>query len=164
MKHAPPMSITVPAPKTSAVDTWKHAWPALRQQLPQFQHHYDGGGKQKRVGSLDEDVVFMALVIDIAKKQLTKEVVHHRRQRQPKAAKFSSSIVMKAADVSFHVLIVFNPYLFVICRSENASPSTLQTVPDKFHTALGPRPASTTRLHLRLPSRLHLRLQMQLRL
>jgi hypothetical protein len=106
MKHAPPMSITVPAPKTSAVDTWKHAWPALRLQLPQFQHHYHGGGKQKRVGSLDEDVVFMALVIDTAKKQLTKEVVHHRRQRQPKAAKISSSIVMKAADVSFHFLFV----------------------------------------------------------
>ena len=132
MALAPPISLTMPsaAPETSA-DTWKFAWPALRHQLPQFQHHYNGAGKLHRVGSLDEDDAFMAMINGTAKKQLIKEVVHHRRPGQPKAPKISSFIIQEAPDVSYLVIFFYNPHLCVICRSECALPSTLRTVRSK---------------------------------
>ena len=129
MALAPPLSLMMPsaAPKPSA-DTWKIEWRVLKLQLPQFQHHYNGAGKLHSVGSLDEDAVFMAMVNGTAKKQFIKEVVHHRRQRQPKAPKTSSFIIQTAPDVSYLVICFDNPHRCVICRSESALRGTLRTV------------------------------------
>ena len=105
MTLAPPLSLTMPEP---SADTWQIEWQVLKLKLTQFQHHYNGAGKLHSVGSLDEDAVFMAMVNGTAKKQFIKEVVHHRRQRQPKAPKISSFIIQEAPDVNY-LVIVFSP-------------------------------------------------------
>lgn len=138
MDLAPPMSLTVvpgadstceyaPAPNSvkakiacdGATDTWKFEWLELKLKLRQFLHHFDSAGKLHRIGSLDDDNVFMKLVNDTAKKELVKEVVCRREKHARKYRKASTFKVQMAADVRMRFTKQLTNY--ATAKKENTS-------------------------------------------